>query len=43
MELLTVFKGVRRYPEVRGAFGKFLARSVISVTDLQTLLCLVSF
>ena len=28
---------------IRGAFGKFLAWSYISVTDLQTLLCLVSF
>ena len=28
---------------VRGAFGKFLAWSFISVTDLQTLSCLVSF
>ena len=29
--------------QVRGAFGKFLAWSFISVTDLQTLSCLVSF
>ena len=28
---------------VRGAFGKFLAWSFISVTNLQTLSCLVSF
>ena len=28
---------------IRGAFGKFLAWSIISVTDLQTLSCLVSF
>ena len=28
---------------VRGAFGKFLAWSIISVTDVQTLSCLVSF
>ena len=28
---------------VRGAFGKFLAWSFISVTDLQNLSCLVSF
>ena len=28
---------------IRGAFGKFLAWSLISVTDLQTLSCLVSF
>ena len=27
---------------IRGAFGKFLALSFISVTDLQTLSCLVS-
>ena len=27
----------------RGAFGKFLAWSYISVTDLQTLSCVVSF
>ena len=29
--------------KLRGAFGKFLAWSFISVTDLQTLSCLVSF
>ena len=29
--------------DIRGAFGKFLAWSYISVTDLQTLSCLVSF
>ena len=28
---------------IRGAFGKFLAWSFISVTDLQNLSCLVSF
>ena len=28
---------------IRGAFGKFLAWSYISVTNLQTLSCLVSF
>ena len=28
---------------VRGVFGKFLAWYFISVTDLQTLSCLVSF
>ena len=28
---------------VRGAFGKFLAWSFISITDLQTLSCLVLF
>ena len=28
---------------IRGAFGKFLARSFILVTDLQNLSCLVSF
>ena len=28
---------------IRGAFGKFLAWPFISVTDLQTLSCLVSF
>ena len=28
---------------IRGAFGKFLAWSFISVTNLQTLSCLVSF
>ena len=28
---------------IRGAFGKFLAWYFISVTDLQTILCLVSF
>ena len=28
---------------IRGAFGKFLAWSFISVADLQTLSCLVSF
>ena len=28
---------------VRGAFGKFLAWSFISVTDIHTLSCLVSF
>ena len=28
---------------LRGAFGKFLAGSFISVTDLQTLSCLISF
>ena len=28
---------------IRGAFGKFLAWSFISVTDLHTLSCLVSF
>ena len=28
---------------IRGAFGKFLAWSIISVTHLQTLSCLVSF
>ena len=28
---------------VRGAFGKFLAWSCVSVTDLQTLSCLVPF
>ena len=28
---------------VRGSFGKFLAWSFISGTDLQTLSCLVSF
>ena len=29
--------------KIRGAFGKFLAWSFISVTDFQTLSCLVSF
>ena len=29
--------------QLRGAFGKFLAWSFISVTDLQNLSCLVSF
>ena len=29
--------------KLRGAFGKFLAWSIISVTDLQTLSCLVLF
>ena len=29
--------------DIRGAFGKFLAWSFISVTDLQTFSCLVSF
>ena len=33
---------LRRH-ELRGAFGKFLAWSFISVTDLQTLSCFVSF
>ena len=28
---------------LRGAFGKFLAWSFISVNDLQTLSCLISF
>ena len=28
---------------IRGTFGKFLAWSFIPVTDLQTLLCMVSF
>ena len=28
---------------IRGAFGKFLAWSLISVTDLQNLSCFVSF
>ena len=28
---------------IRGAFGKFLAWSFISVTDLQPLSCLISF
>ena len=31
------------FDTLRGAFGKFLAWSFISVTDLQTLLCLISF
>ena len=31
------------FPVIRGAFGKFLAWSFISVTDLLTLSCLVSF
>ena len=29
--------------EIQGAFGKFLAWSFISVTNLQTISCLVSF
>ena len=29
--------------QIRGTFGKFLAWSFISVTDLQILSCLVSF
>ena len=32
-----------RKTRVRGAFGKFLAWSIISVTDVQALSCLVSF
>ena len=34
---------MKRLLYIRGAFGKFLAWSFISVTDLQTLSCLVSF
>ena len=37
IESTEYFKGT-----VRGAFGKFLAWSFISVTDLQTLSCLIS-
>ena len=33
----------RHFSHIRGAFGKFLAWSFISVTNLQTLPCLVSF
>ena len=32
-----------KFAFIRGAFGKFLAWYFISVTDLQTLLCLISF
>ena len=41
LPLLTLFI-LKDYP-LRGAFGKFLAWSFISVTDLQTLSCLVPF
>ena len=30
-------------PSIRGAVGKYVAQSIISVTDLQTNTCLVSF
>ena len=39
--IIGIFEVYKGY--LRGAFGKFLAWSFISVTDLQTLLCLVTF
>ena len=36
-------KSFKQYKDIRGAFGKFLAWSFISVIDLHTLSCLVSF
>ena len=36
-------KNTKKIEKIREAFGKFLAWSYISITDLQTVSCVVSF